>query len=228
MKPSSGKSAPDVEPHLASVCVAGDINRSQNDEESVCNLQRDNSRLQEQLKKSEELNTTLRSELDLAHSIITHTQSQNTMLTKREHTPSSSPVTHTHSQSQATDSQQAQSVHTNISAGTVMYVRVCVGGGGAWMILKVFCFFFFCVLFFITHLSVSFSLRFVNGAPAGGSSSASALGGNNPHQRETPRAAGEKTSGGWERSGYTHTQTLTHKQHPSRCMRSHRAFCCKV
>lgn len=118
MKATSGKNVPDAEPRPSSVCVAGDLNRSQRDEGSVYTLQRDKSRLQEQLRKSEELNATLRSELNLAHSILAHTQSQTVTLTK--HTQSVSPVSHTHSQSQATDSQQArhESVHISISSGT--------------------------------------------------------------------------------------------------------------
>ncbi|XP_060791643.1 CDK5 regulatory subunit-associated protein 2 isoform X2 [Neoarius graeffei] len=120
MKATSGKNVPDAEPRPSSVCVAGDLNRSQRDEGSVYTLQRDKSRLQEQLRKSEELNATLRSELNLAHSILAHTQSQTVMLTK--HTQSVSPVSHTHSQSQATDSQQArhESVHISISSDLLM------------------------------------------------------------------------------------------------------------
>lgn len=124
MKSSSGKSVPDTDLHPSSVCVPGDSNRSQGDEESVYTLQRDKTRLQEQLRKSEELNATLRSELDLTHSILTQAQSQNTKLTKHKHTQSNSPVTHTLSQSQALDNQQAQheSVHTSISSGTGVHV----------------------------------------------------------------------------------------------------------
>lgn len=127
MKPTSSMSVPDAQPDPSSVCVADDLDRSQSDEESVHALQRDNSLLQEQLRKSEELNATLRSELDLTHSILTHTQSQNTMLTKHKNIQSSSSVTHTHSQSQATDSQQAQheSVHASISSGTGERLLVC-------------------------------------------------------------------------------------------------------
>ncbi|MCJ8741063.1 hypothetical protein PDJAM_G00066390 [Pangasius djambal] len=112
MKATRGKSVPDAEPHPS----------SQGDEGSVYTVQRDNGRLQEQLRKSEELNATLRSELDLTHSILTRTQNQNTALTKHLHTQSSSSVTHTHTQSQATDSQQAQheSVYTSISSDLLM------------------------------------------------------------------------------------------------------------
>ncbi|XP_053096021.1 CDK5 regulatory subunit-associated protein 2 isoform X4 [Pangasianodon hypophthalmus] len=110
MRATSGKSVPDAEPHPS----------SQGDDGSVYTVQRDNGRLQEQLRKSEELNATLRSELNLTHSILTRTQSQNTALTKRLHTQSSSSVKHTHSQSQATDSQQAESVHTSISSDLLM------------------------------------------------------------------------------------------------------------
>lgn len=117
MKSSSGKSVPDSELRPSSVCVAGELNRSQGEEGRVYTLQKDNSRLQEQLRKSEELNATLRSELDLTHSILTHTQNQDITLTT--HTQSSSSVTHTHSQSQTTDTQptQNESVHTSISSG---------------------------------------------------------------------------------------------------------------
>ncbi|TSK72021.1 Calmodulin-regulated spectrin-associated protein 1-B [Bagarius yarrelli] len=76
LKSSSGESAPDSESHPSSVCVAAGSTGSQGEEGSVFTLQRDNSRLQEQLKKSEELNATLRSELDLTHSILTHTQNK--------------------------------------------------------------------------------------------------------------------------------------------------------
>lgn len=120
LKSSSGTSVPESESHPSSACVAGGVNRSQAEEGSVYTLQRDNGRLQEQLKKSEELNATLRSELDLTHSILTHTQSQKTPQTK--HTQSSSPVPHTQPQSQAMDSQRVQleSVHTIISSDLLM------------------------------------------------------------------------------------------------------------
>ncbi|XP_058270947.1 CDK5 regulatory subunit-associated protein 2 isoform X3 [Hemibagrus wyckioides] len=120
MKSSGGKSVPDSELHPSSVCVAGELNRSPGEEGRVYTLQKDNSRLQEQLRKSEELNATLRSELDLTHSILTHTHNQDITLTT--HTQSSSSVTHTHSQSQTTDTQQTQneSVHTSISSDLLM------------------------------------------------------------------------------------------------------------
>ncbi|XP_047661354.1 CDK5 regulatory subunit-associated protein 2 isoform X2 [Tachysurus fulvidraco] len=120
LKSTGGRNVPDADTHPSSVGVAGDLNRSQSEEGNVYNLQKDNSRLQKQLRKSEELNATLRSELDLTHSILTHTQSQNIMLTK--HTQSSSSVTHKHSQSRATDSQQAQheSVLPSISSDLLM------------------------------------------------------------------------------------------------------------
>ncbi|KAF4076987.1 hypothetical protein AMELA_G00202890 [Ameiurus melas] len=102
----------------SSVCAVEDSSRPQGDEGSVYTLQRDNDRLQQQLRKSEELNATLRSELDLTHSILTHhTRSPSTTPTKHVHTPSSSSVTQTHSQGQATDRQQTRydPVHTSIS-----------------------------------------------------------------------------------------------------------------
>ncbi|KAK3524591.1 hypothetical protein QTP70_029906 [Hemibagrus guttatus] len=120
MKLSSGKSVPDSEPHPSSVCVAGELNRSQGEEGRVYTLQKDNSHLQEQLRKSEELNATLKSELDLTHSILTRTQNQGITLTK--HTQKGSSVTHTCSQSQTKDTQQAQneSVHPSISSDLLM------------------------------------------------------------------------------------------------------------
>ncbi|XP_053505270.1 CDK5 regulatory subunit-associated protein 2 isoform X8 [Ictalurus furcatus] len=117
MTSTSGKCVPDAEPHPSSVCAVDDSNRSRGDEGSVYTLQRDNDRLQQQLRKSEELNATLRSELDLTHSILTCTRSPSTTPTKHTHTPSSSSVTQTHSQSQATDLQQTRHdpVHASIS-----------------------------------------------------------------------------------------------------------------
>ncbi|XP_017540970.1 CDK5 regulatory subunit-associated protein 2 isoform X3 [Pygocentrus nattereri] len=64
-------------------------------EGSIRMLQRENGRLQEQLKSSEELNATLRSELDLTRSVLTNTHGQRTP----------SPA-HTHDQSQTTDRKQ--------------------------------------------------------------------------------------------------------------------------
>ncbi|XP_053334053.1 CDK5 regulatory subunit-associated protein 2 isoform X6 [Clarias gariepinus] len=120
MKKSSVKCVPDAEPRPSPVCVEDDLNRSRCDEANLFNLQCDNGRLQEQLRKSEELNATLRSELDLTHSILAHTQSQSPTETKHAHTQSSSLVTH--SQSQAPDSQQAQqeAAHASISPDLLM------------------------------------------------------------------------------------------------------------
>lgn len=55
---------------LVSGGVEGGV--SDSGEESVRMLQRENGRLQEQLRGSEELNATLRSELDLTRSILKH------------------------------------------------------------------------------------------------------------------------------------------------------------
>ncbi|KAI5612920.1 myomegalin isoform X4 [Silurus asotus] len=120
MQSTCGKSAPEDEAHHSS--VGDDMNRSLVDDGSVYSLQRDNGRLQEQLRKSEELNATLKTELDLTHSILTRNQSQNIPLTKHKQTQSSSPVSHTHYQSQTTDSHRAlhESVHSSISSDLLM------------------------------------------------------------------------------------------------------------
>ncbi|KAF7696828.1 hypothetical protein HF521_005246 [Silurus meridionalis] len=120
MQSTCGKNAPEDEAHHSS--VGDDMNRSPVDDGSVYTLQRDNGRLQEQLRKSEELNATLKTELDLTHSILTRTQSQNIPLTKHKQTQSSSPVSHTHYQSQTTDSHWAlhESVHSSISSDLLM------------------------------------------------------------------------------------------------------------
>ncbi|XP_036444694.1 myomegalin-like isoform X2 [Colossoma macropomum] len=64
-------------------------------EGSIRMLQRENGRLQEQLRSSEELNATLRSELDVTRSVLTNAHGQE----------SPSPA-HTHDQSQTTDRKQ--------------------------------------------------------------------------------------------------------------------------
>lgn len=49
-----------------------DVGVSEGGDGSVLMLQRENGRLQEQLRSSEELNATLHSELDLTRSILKH------------------------------------------------------------------------------------------------------------------------------------------------------------
>ncbi|XP_030622929.1 CDK5 regulatory subunit-associated protein 2 [Chanos chanos] len=58
--------------------VSSEVGVSETGERRVWRLQMENGRLQEQLRNSEELNATLRSELDLTRSILTHTQSSPT------------------------------------------------------------------------------------------------------------------------------------------------------
>ncbi|XP_007256630.3 CDK5 regulatory subunit-associated protein 2 isoform X1 [Astyanax mexicanus] len=70
-------------------------------------LQRENGRLQEQLRSSEELNATLKSELDLTRSILTHS-----------HVQSSPSKTHTPAQSQAAERPQEQQHRVQQEAGS--------------------------------------------------------------------------------------------------------------
>ncbi|XP_066501258.1 myomegalin-like [Hoplias malabaricus] len=77
--------------------VSGGAGTPEVGEGSIQMLQRENGRLQEQLRSSEELNATLKSELDLTRSILAHT-----------HVQSSPSPTRSHAQSQTTDRQMEQ------------------------------------------------------------------------------------------------------------------------
>ncbi|XP_062868121.1 CDK5 regulatory subunit-associated protein 2 isoform X2 [Trichomycterus rosablanca] len=103
-KETRGSGVPDTQPATPTECVAADAGMSECSEESVHILQRDNGRLEEKLRNTEELNATLKSELDLTRSILTQTCGQGSPQTKPTYTPSNSSATHTAYQNQATES----------------------------------------------------------------------------------------------------------------------------
>ncbi|XP_051534202.1 CDK5 regulatory subunit-associated protein 2-like isoform X2 [Myxocyprinus asiaticus] len=70
LKATNGNASPDT--RLGPRGVAVEEGVSEGDEGSVRMMQHENGRLQEQLRSSEELNATLRSELDLTRSILKH------------------------------------------------------------------------------------------------------------------------------------------------------------
>lgn len=70
LKATNGNAFTDMGLVSGGVAVEGGM--ADGGEESVRMLQRENGRLQEQLRGSEELNATLRSELDLTRSILEH------------------------------------------------------------------------------------------------------------------------------------------------------------
>ncbi|XP_051537417.1 myomegalin-like isoform X2 [Myxocyprinus asiaticus] len=94
---TNGTASPELKLGLGPKGVAVEVGMSDGGEGSAQMLQRENGRLQEKLRSSEELNATLRGELDLTRSILKH------------NTPSKS------SQNQTTDKQPEQQ---NTSAST--------------------------------------------------------------------------------------------------------------
>ncbi|XP_076836764.1 CDK5 regulatory subunit-associated protein 2 isoform X2 [Brachyhypopomus gauderio] len=91
----------------ASGGVSGGVGVSDGGEERVRTLQRENNRLQEQLRSSEELSSTLRSELHLTRSILAHTQAQSSP--SGTHTQSSPSGTHAQSSPSGTHAQSSPS-----------------------------------------------------------------------------------------------------------------------
>ncbi|KAL0163347.1 hypothetical protein M9458_042743, partial [Cirrhinus mrigala] len=76
LKATNGDALSDIE--LVSGGVAVEGGGDDGGEGSVRMLQRENDRLQEQLRSSEELNATLRSELDLTRSVLKQNQQNQT------------------------------------------------------------------------------------------------------------------------------------------------------
>lgn len=86
------------------------------EESSVRTLRRENGRLQEQLRSSEQLNTTLRSELDLHRSLLTHTQTQTQTQARADaHTP-----TQEQTQAQTETGTQSDGSNRTINTGNTL------------------------------------------------------------------------------------------------------------
>ncbi|XP_051961433.1 myomegalin-like isoform X2 [Xyrauchen texanus] len=109
---TNGTASPDLKEGLGLKGIAVEGGMSDGGEGSVQMLQRENGRLQEQLRSSEQLNATLRGELDLTRSILKH------------NTPSKS------SQNQTTDKQPEQqytsasmSINSDLLAEHLLEIR---------------------------------------------------------------------------------------------------------